>query len=148
MSATQINLTETFSAKRDAYAKRMGDFILRGTVTVIPDDVSMWDYMCQLADLGKMVRVIYRCKDGQIRDMIGRGGVYQSSQDGTVAGIGRPMRSETALTLSFWTFVHGGRKANTGTGKGYRTLRAAGILALRCEGTDFIAAETAVSMRD
>lgn len=140
MSGAQINLTETFGAKRDAYAKTQGDFILSGDVTILPDLVSIWDFMCKLADLGKICRVIYVCKDGSIRDIIGRGGVYKSSQDGTVAGTGRPMRSAHRLTVSFWTFAHG-QKVNTGTGKGYRTLRAAGILAIRCEGQDFLAKE-------
>ena len=140
MSGAQINLTETFGAKRDAYAKAQGDFVLRGNVTILPDMVSIWDFMCKLADLGKLCRIVYVCRDGSIRDMIGRGGVYKSSQDGTVAGTGRPMRSAHRLTLSFWTATHGG-KVNTGPGKGYRTIRAAGILAIRCEGQDFIAQE-------
>ena len=84
-----------------------------------------------------MFRVIYRCKDGTIRDMTGRQGVYNSRQDGMVRGVGRAMRSESAMTLSFWTDCQGG-KVNTGSGQGYRTLRAIGILAIRCEGTDIL----------
>lgn len=139
MNAT-LNITETLSAQKDAYAKRQGDFLISGQVTVL-DTVAMWEFLCRLGDLGKMFRVVYVCRDGSIRDMIGRGGVYGSSQDGTVAGIGRPMRSESALTVSFWTNVFGGAKVNTGAGKGYRTLRAAGVLALRCEGRDFLTPE-------
>lgn len=139
MSATQLNLTETLGAQADAYAKQQGAFLVSGQVTVL-DTVQTWDFLCRLGDLGKMFRVVYRCRDGSIRDIIGRGGVFNSSQDGTVVGVGRPMRSESALTVSFWTFCHG-RKVNTGAGLGYRTLRAAGVLAIRCEGRDFLTVE-------
>lgn len=135
---TQINLTELWNAKRDAYAKRQGDFVLKGDVVLLGDPVQVWDFVRGLGS--RIFRVLYVCQDGTVRDIIGRGGVYDSSQDGTVAGTGHAMASQERLTLSFWTGVHGGRKVNTGAGKGYRTLRAAGILAIRCEGHDILTA--------
>jgi len=139
MQATQdINLTEKWEAKRDRYAKQQGNFVLSGDVVLIGDARETWDFMRDCGD--KIFRVVYRCLDGTVRDMIGRQGVSDSAQDGKVKNIGHAMRSEARLTLSFWTFAHG-EKVNTGAGKGYRTLRAAGILALRCEGHDILTRE-------
>lgn len=135
MNGTQINLTELWSAQRDRYAKRQGPFVLEGEAKVIGNAREVWDFMRACGD--RIFRVVYVCKDGTVRDMIGRQGVYKSEQDGTVQGIGHAMASEENLTLSFWTFAHG-KKVNTGAGKGYRTLRAAGILAIRCEGHDIL----------
>lgn len=144
MEATQtINLTEAWNAKRDAYAKRQGAFVLSGEVKVIGDAAEVWQFLRACGD--RIFRVLYVCKDGTVRDMIGRQGVYQSSQDGTVAGTGHAMACAERLNLSFWTFAHG-KKVNTGTGKGYRTLRAAGILAIRCEGHDILTAAGAASI--
>jgi hypothetical protein len=138
MNGTQtINLTETWEAKRDRYAKRQGSFILEADVVLIGDDREVWDFMRACGD--RIFRVVYRCLDGTVRDMIGRQGVYKSEQDGHVQGIGHAMQSETRLNLSFWTFAHG-EKVNTGSGAGYRTLKAAGILAIRCEGHDILTA--------
>lgn len=137
MNGTQINLTELWNAKRDRYAKAQGAFILSGDVKVIGDAAEVWQFMRACGD--RIFRVVYVCKDGTVRDMIGRQGVYKSSQDGTVQGIGHAMASNERMTLSFWTFAHG-QKVNNGTGKGYRTLRAAGILAIRCEGHDILTA--------
>ncbi len=137
MQATQINLTELWEAKRDAYAKRQGAFVLSGDVVLLGDAREVWDFMRACGD--RIFRVVYVCKDGTVRDMIGRQGVYKSEQDGHVAGTGHAMASEERLNLSFWTFAHG-EKVNNGTGKGYRTLRAAGILAIRCEGNDILTA--------
>lgn len=143
-NATQtINLTEQWQAKRDAYAKRQGDFVLKGDVTMLGDAVQVWDFLRACGD--RIFRVVYVCLDGTVRDMIGRQGVYKSSQDGTVAGTGHAMASAERLNLSFWTFAHG-QKVNGGTGKGYRTLRAAGILAIRCEGNDILTAAGAASI--
>ena len=140
---TERNLTREWDAKRDAYAKRQGEFVLKGDVTLLGDAVQVWDFLRACGD--RIFRVVYVCKDGTVRDMIGRQGVYQSSQDGTVAGIGHAMACEKRLNLSFWTFAHG-QKVNNGTGKGYRTLRAAGILAIRCEGHDILTAEGLASL--
>ena len=136
MNATQtVNLTQIWEAKRDRYAKNQGEFILSGDVVLIGDDREVWDFMRACGD--RIFRVVYRCKDGTVRDMIGRQGVYKSAQDGRVQNIGHAMTSETRLNLSFWTFAHG-EKVNMGTGAGYRTLKAAGILAIRCEGHDIL----------
>jgi hypothetical protein len=144
MNATQtINLTETWEAVRDRHAKAQGDFVLNGDVTLIGSPVQVWDWVRSLGS--RIFRVIYVCKDGTVRDIIGRQGVYKSSQDGTVAGTGHAMANAERLTLSFWTGTYGG-KVNTGTGKGYRTLRAAGILAIRCEGHDFLTEMGRVSL--
>ena len=142
MNATQINLTELWDAQRDRYAKRQGPFVV-GEVKVIGDAREVWEFMRACGD--RIFRVVYVCKDGTVRDMIGRQGVHDSKQDGKVAGIGHAMASEERLTLSFWTFTHGD-KANTGAGKGYRTLRAAGILAIRCEGHDILTQVGAASL--
>lgn len=139
MPATQtIDLTTLWDAQRDRYAKQQGMFILSGDVVRIGDAREVWDFMRGCGD--RIFRVVYRCKDGTVRDMIGRQGVSDSAQDGKVQNIGHAMASEERLTLSFWTFAHG-QKVNTGAGKGYRTLRAAGILAIRCEGHDILTAE-------
>lgn len=143
MSATQtINLTQVFEAKRDRYAVRQGEFILSGDVVLIGDAREVWDFMRACGD--RIFRVVYRCLDGTVRDIIGRQGVYNSEQDGHVQGIGSPMATE-GENLSFWTFAHG-KKVNTGAGQGYRTLRAAGILAIRCEGHDILTAAGQASL--
>ncbi len=135
MNATQsINLTKAWEAKRDRYAARQGNFILSDSVIVIGDPREVWEFMRACGD--RIFRVVYRCKDGTVRDMIGRQGVYQSKQDGTVQGTGHAMAKQ-GETLSFWTFAHG-KKVNNGSGKGYRTLRAESILAIRCEGNDIL----------
>jgi len=135
-----MNITATLNAKSDACARNVGPFIIgdEGALYVgSPSDV--WSFVKGLG--GRQFRVIYRCKDGRIRDMIGRQGVYNSAQDGMVQGVGHAMESEQNLTLSFWTNVYGGRAVNTGAGKGYRTLRADGILAIRCNGVTVLTGE-------
>ena len=132
---TSMNVTQVLSAKRDRYASRQGEFILGASVVRIGDAETVWQFVRGLES--RTFRVIYVCQDGTVRDMIGRQGVWQSSQDGTVAGTGHAMACAERLNLSFWTFAHG-QKVNTGAGKGYRTLRAAGILAIRCQGQDII----------
>ena len=135
MNGTQtINLTKVFEARRDRYAVRQGEFILSGDVVLIGNPAEVWEFMRACGD--RIFRVVYRCKDGTVRDMIGRQGVHNSEQDGAVQGIGHSMAT-AGENLSFWTFAHG-EKVNTGGGKGYRTLRAAGILAIRCEGHDIL----------
>ncbi len=138
MQATQNNLTQRFNAKKDRHAKAQGDLILGKNFVRIGSPADVWQFVRACG--GRTFRVIYQCKDGSIRDIIGRQGVHNSSQDGTVQGIGHAMASAERLTLSFWTATHGS-KVNTGAGKGYRTLRAAGILALRINGTDIITDE-------
>ena len=138
MNGTQtINLTQLWEAKRDAYAKQQGEFILTDSVMVIGDARETWEFIRACGD--RIFRVVYVCLDGTVRDMIGRQGVYNSEQDGHVAGTGHAMASAERLNLSFWTFAHG-EKVNNGSGKGYRTFRAAGILAIRCEGNDILTA--------
>jgi len=133
-----MNITTTFGAKRDRYAKAQGEFILGATVVRLGDAQEVWTFLRAIE--GRSFRVIYRCLDGKVRDMIGRQGVYKSSQDGTVAGTGHAMASAERLNLSFWTYAYG-KKVNVGAGKGYRTLKASGILAIRCEGTDILTDE-------
>lgn len=130
-----MNLTQTLQAKRDRYAKAQGEFVLGANIIRLGSDAEVWEFVRSLES--RTFRVIYACKDGTVRDMIGRQGVHQSSQDGTVAGTGHAMACAERLNLSFWTFAHG-QKVNTGAGKGYRTLRAAGILAIRCQGVDIV----------
>jgi hypothetical protein len=139
-----MNLTKQFVAKRDSYASQMGDFVVADNAISAGDSVSVWDHFGALQ--GRQIRVLYRCRDGQVRDIIGRQGVHSSEQDGAVSGNGHAMRSRANLTLSFHTSVHGGRAVNVGAGKGYRTLRGAGILAYRCEGIDFITNEGLASL--
>lgn len=131
-----MNLTATFGATKDQYARKLGDLVLGQKVVRIGDSAQVWKFVRDCG--GRMFRVVYECQDGRIRDMIGRQGVYDSCQDGRVQNVGHAMASEENLTLSFWTNCHNGSKVNTGAGKGYRTLRAAGILAMRIEGTDIL----------
>ncbi len=135
-ATTQYNLSTIFEAKTDSYAKSQGEFVLGETVRVGLSHGETFDFLTQLG--GKLFRVIYECLDGKRLDIIGRQGVYNSAQDGRVANAGHSMRSEKNLTISFHTSVHGGRKVNTGKGKGYRTLRCAGILAIRVDGIDIL----------
>ena len=130
-----MNLTQTLNARKDRHARRLGDLILGQKVVRIGSAHEVWQFVRDCG--GRMMRVLYVCKDGTIRDMIGRGGVHASAQDGKVRNVGHAMASAENLTLSFWTDTSGG-KVNTGAGKGYRTLRARGILALRIDGTDII----------
>ncbi len=130
-----MNLTTTLRARKDAHARKQGDLVLGQQVVRIGDAATVWEFVSKLGS--RFFRVVYCCKDGAIRDIMGRQGVYASKQDGEVQGIGHAMRSEKNLTLSFWTDCRGG-KANTGAGHGYRTLRAAGILALRVDGVDIL----------
>jgi len=149
MTDPTYDLTELWKAKRDRYATRQGAFVLKGEVTLFAprfdafgrdlrsESVEVWNFM--RACRGKIMRIIYVCLDGTVRDMIGRQGVHDSDQDGAVQGTGHSMADSTRLNLSFWTFAHG-KKVNTGSGQGYRTLRAEGILAIRCEGNDILTA--------
>ncbi len=140
-----MNITETLGATRDKHAKAQGDLILGKQVVRIGDDSAVWHFVSNLDS--RFFRIIYRCQDGKIRDMTGRQGVYDSRQDGMVAGIGHAMRNVVRLTLSFWTDARGG-KVNTGAGKGYRTIRAAGILAIRVQGTDILTDAGITALRE
>lgn len=122
-------------AKPDSYAKRQGSYVLGSDVVRISDALTVWNFVRALGS--KTFRVLYRCQDGMVRDIIGRQGVYDSAQDGAVQGVGGSM-AQQGYSLSFWTNVHGGRAVNTGVGKGYRTLLASGILALRVDGVDIL----------
>lgn len=130
-----MNISATFGAKTDRYAKAQGEFVLGATVVRLGDAAEVWTFLRAIQ--GRTFRVIYRCLNGTVRDMIGRQGVHNSAQDGEVLNVGHAMANAERLNLSFWTFAHG-QKVNTGQGKGYRTLKASGILALRVDGTDIL----------
>jgi hypothetical protein len=130
-----MNLTETLHARTDSYARKQGAFILGASAIYLSTPAMVWEFVRSLQ--GRTFRVIYRAETGNVGDWIGRQGVHNSKQDGTVAGTGHAMASADRLTLSFWTQAYG-RKVNTGAGKGYRTLRADRILAIRVDGADFI----------
>jgi hypothetical protein len=127
-----VNLTKVFGAQRDRYAKAQGTLDAIESLIFIGDDAEVWRFMRE--NTREFFRVIYECLDGTRRDMIGRQGVHRSAQDGQIKGIGHAMACEEKLNLSFWTGAHGD-KVNTGAGKGYRTLKASGILALKVRGT-------------
>jgi len=130
-----MNLTTILGATKDRHARKLGDLILGQRVIRLGDAQEVFEFVSKL-DF-RFFRIIYECLDGSIRDMIGRQGVYLSKQDGMVQNVGHAMRSEERLTLSFWTDARGG-KVNTGAGKGYRTVRALGILAIRVDGADIL----------
>jgi hypothetical protein len=130
-----MNLTALLGARKDRHARKLGDLTLGQKFVRIGDAREVWSFVRACG--GRMFRVLYLCKDGKVRDIIGRQGVHDSRQDGMVENVGHAMASAERLTLSFWTDTSGG-KVNTGAGKGYRTLRAAGILALRIDGTDIV----------
>ena len=139
-----MNVTQQLGAKKDAHAKRQGDLILGQTVV----RMNASDVFAFLSSIGGVFfRIVYRCQDGTVRDMTGRQGVYDSRQDGTVLNVGHRMRDEQRLNLSFWTDARGG-KVNTGAGKGYRTIRAEGILILRVQGTDIVTDAGIEALRD
>jgi hypothetical protein len=138
-----MNLTAKLSAKRDAYTKGVGAFILPDAfVRMAQSDVAGF-----LAKVGaRFLRIIYRCKDGVVRDVIGRQGVHQSAQDGVVTGEGHAMRRD-GVTIGLWTNVGKGPAVNTGAGFGYRTLRIEGILAMRVEGVTILTDRGAEALR-
>jgi hypothetical protein len=140
-----MNLTNLFGAVKDAHARKLGDLVLGSKVVRIGSARDVFEFVSNLDS--RFFRVVYRCKDGTVRDMIGRQGVHDSVQDGTVRGVGHAMRNADILTLSFWTDARGG-KVNLGTGFGYRTLRAEGILALRIQGTDILTDAGVEALRD
>ena len=140
-----INLSTMLGARADKHARNVGAFVLSETIVRIGSARDVFNFVSNLGS--RMFRIVYRCKDGTVRDMTGRQGVYNSRQDGMVQGVGHAMRSEENLTLSFWTATFG-NKVNTGTGKGYRTIRASGILAIRCEGTDILTDSGLAALRE
>jgi hypothetical protein len=132
-----LNLTTLLGSVRDSYAKKLGDFLLFDGFHETGDGVSTWDRFRSFR--GEMVRVLYfSATSGKIRDIVGRQGVHNSSQDGTVEGTGHAMTNRQGLTLSFHTHTHEGRAVNTGAGKGYRTLRADRILAINANGQQYV----------
>lgn len=140
-----LNLSTMLGARKDAHARKLGDLILGSKVVRIGDARDVFNFVSNLD--GRFFRIIYRCKDGAVRDMMGRQGVHVSKQDGEVRNVGHRMRNADKMTLSFWTDCQGG-KVNTGAGKGYRTIRAEGILALRIEGTDILTDAGIEAMRN
>jgi hypothetical protein len=140
-----MNVTQILGASKDRHAKRQGDVILGSHVVRIGDASAVFAFVSALG--ASFFRIVYCCQDGKIRDMTGRQGVHESRQDGMVQGIGHSMRDASRLNLSFWTDCQGG-KVNTGAGKGYRTIRAAGILAIRVQGTDILTDAGIGALRD
>jgi hypothetical protein len=132
-----VNLTDLLSARKDRYARALGAFTLSGNIEAGSDAVSVWEFL--MSQNGKQFRVLTQCLDGTVRDMIGRGGVFDSKQDGTVEGIGQAMTNPDKLTLSLWTATHG-KKVNTGAGKGYRTLKAENIIAIHAQDRQILTA--------
>lgn len=130
-----MHLGERLKAIPDRYARRQGTFTLPESIIRIGSAREVWDFVRACG--GRTFRVLYVCKDGRVRDIIGRQGVHNSTQDGKVRNVGAPMANAVRLTLSFWTETYGD-KVNTGQGKGYRTLRAEGILALRVDGVTIV----------
>jgi hypothetical protein len=130
-----VNLSALLSAKADRYARNQGAFILRDGFNYTGSGAATWEWFRGLAN--SFVSVLYLTEKGQVRSMVGRQGVYKSEQDGEVQGIGHSMASRDGLTLSFHTNAHGD-KVNTGSGKGYRTLRADRILVVNVNGQQFV----------
>lgn len=134
-----INLTSLLGAVRDRYAKSLGSFELFEGFHETGSGVSTWDTFRSFG--GSMVRVLYfSATSGKVRDIVGRQGVHNSSQDGTVEGTGHAMTNRQGLTLSFHTHTFEGQAVNTGAGKGYRTLRADRILAINANGQQYLTA--------
>jgi hypothetical protein len=140
-----MNVTQQLGAKKDSHAKRQGDLILGQKVVRLGSASEVFAFLSSIG--GAFFRIVYRCQDGTIRDMTGRQGVYDSRQDGRVLNVGHRMRDEQRLNLSFWTDARGG-KVNTGMGKGYRTIKAEGILILRVQGTDIVTDAGIDALRD
>jgi hypothetical protein len=133
-----MNLTSTLHAIKDRYAKKLGPFELTRAAEILHGAESTWNFIRKQG--GLEMRIIYECLDGKVRDVIGRQGVYDSAQDGPVLGIGHPMTDAGLLTFSFWTCTFDGKAVNTGAGKGYRTLRAHGVIAIHVNGKDYVTA--------
>ena len=140
-----LNLTKLLKARKDSYAQAMGAFILRQDAEEIGDHQEAWLFMRRHCHL--QTRVLWRCDNGIVRDVDIRQGVYNSQQDGLVAGDGHPMADFLLLNLATWTCVFGGKAVNTGTGSGYRTMGARGILVIRVNQKDFVTAEGAALIR-
>lgn len=139
----EIDLTKTLKAKRDSYARGIGAFILpEAFVRMAQSDVA--GFMARVGT--RFLRIVYKCRDGVVRDVIGRQGVWQSEQDGMVTGEGHAMRID-GHSIGLWTAVGKGPAVNTGTGFGYRTLRVEGILALRVEGVTILTDRGAEALR-
>ncbi|MHA1962525.1 MAG: hypothetical protein ACW99U_20170 [Candidatus Thorarchaeota archaeon] len=132
-----MNLTSTLHAIKDRYAKQLKPFTLASGAEIIHGAEATWNFIRKQG--GLEMRIIYECLDGKVRDVIGRQGVYNSNQDGRVENVGHAMTDAGLLTFSFWTATHGS-KVNTGAGKGYRTLRAHGVIAIHVNGRDYLTA--------
>lgn len=134
---TTVQLGSMLSATSDRYAKALKPFALSDNIEVGSSAVSVWELL--RSQNGKQFRVLVQCQDGTVRDWVGRGGVYNSKQDGEVQGVGTPMANRDLLNLSFWTATHGS-KVNTGAGKGYRTLKAEYVIAIHAGGCEYLTA--------
>ena len=144
-NSSMLNLSTMLGAKKDKHARKLGDLILGSKVVRIGSARDVFEFVSNLES--RFFRIIYRCLDGSIRDMTGRQGVHNSKQDGEVLNVGHAMRNVERLNLSFWTDCQGG-KVNLGTGHGYRTIKAEGILALRVQGTDILTDAGIEAMRN
>jgi hypothetical protein len=143
-----VQLGSLLNATRDRYAKALKPFALSGQIEVGSNAVSVWELL--RSQNGKQFRVLVQCQDGTVRDWIGRGGVHNSEQDGEVQGIGAPMANRALLNLSFWTATYDSdinigngktsKKVNTGTGYGYRTLKAEYVIAIHAGGCEYLTA--------
>ena len=131
-----LNLSEMLGAVKDSYAKAQGEFLLDDGFHYVGDASRVWSFFRSIGN--QFVTVIYLTRDGTVRHIVGRQAVHASAQDGKVKGIGHAMASKDKGTLSFWTCTHNGRAVNNGSGKGYRTLRAEGILTLTTGGEQYV----------
>lgn len=141
-----VNLSKLWRARKDQYAKQLGDFVLSCDAMQIGDPQEVWFTMRNNIHLQH--RILWRCKDGVVRDVVIRQGVYQSRQDGPLSHDGHSMADFLLLNLSSWTCVHEGKAVNTGSGKGYRTIKAKGILAIRVQQTDMLTLEGLTLIRE
>jgi len=128
-----MNLSRTFSARRDSYAKGMKDWTLRDdeSVSILGDWREVFATLDRFVSNGWTFRLIVESLKGTRHDIVVRRGVYKSQQDGEVEGIGAAMTDATIGNFGTWCCVHGGEAVNTGAGKGYRTWNASRVLAIR-----------------
>jgi len=126
-----VNLTKTLRAVVDRNGARRGDW--KATSVVAVDRAAIVAVLALAASKGTFLRIIYRCADGRVRDVIGRQGVYSSQQDGDVAGTGHAMAKD-GETVSFWSQG----LVNERRDSGYRTLRIDGILAIKVAGVTML----------
>ncbi len=128
-----MNLSRTFSARRDNFAKGMGDWILRDdeSISILGDWREVFATLDRFVANGWQFRLIVESLKKTRHDIVVRRGVYKSQQDGTVQGVGAAMTDATTGNFGTWCHVYDGKAVNTGAGKGYRTWNAGRVLAIR-----------------